>query len=143
MPAMYWMCCRSDLTEATQQIISFLNFMKVYESWPLVANNTECLVLIFPHSQFLPSDPGTDSNYTMGWTTAKLGFDSQRWQKTYFLNTVQTGSEAHPASYPMGTGGCFPGVKRPKREADHSPSPSAQVDYVQSCTSTSLYVFME
>jgi hypothetical protein len=25
---------------------------------------------------------------------------------------VQTGSEAHPASYPMGTGGSFPGVKR-------------------------------
>jgi hypothetical protein len=26
--------------------------------------------------------------------------------------SVQTGSEAHPASYPMGTGGPFPGVKR-------------------------------
>jgi hypothetical protein len=25
---------------------------------------------------------------------------------------VQTGSEAHPASYPMGTGGSFPGGKR-------------------------------
>jgi hypothetical protein len=25
---------------------------------------------------------------------------------------VQTGSEAHPASYPVGTGGPFPGVKR-------------------------------
>jgi hypothetical protein len=25
---------------------------------------------------------------------------------------VQTGSGAHPASYPMGTGGSFPGVKR-------------------------------
>jgi hypothetical protein len=29
---------------------------------------------------------------------------------------------AHPASYPMGTGAFSPGVKRPGREADHSPA---------------------
>jgi hypothetical protein len=35
---------------------------------------------------------------------------------------VQTGSEAHPASCTMGTGGPFPGAKaRPGRDADHSP----------------------
>jgi hypothetical protein len=35
---------------------------------------------------------------------------------------IQTGSEAHPASYPMGTGDPFPGGKaRPGRDADHSP----------------------
>jgi hypothetical protein len=35
---------------------------------------------------------------------------------------VQTGSGAHPASCPMGTGGPFPGGKaRPGRDADHSP----------------------
>jgi hypothetical protein len=35
---------------------------------------------------------------------------------------VQTGSEAHPASCTMGTGGPFPGGKaRPGRDADHSP----------------------
>jgi hypothetical protein len=28
-----------------------------------------------------------------------------------FLHVVQTGSEAHPASYPIGTGGSFPGGK--------------------------------
>jgi hypothetical protein len=34
---------------------------------------------------------------------------------------VQTGSGAHPASYPVGTGGPFPGGKaRPGRDADHS-----------------------
>jgi hypothetical protein len=27
------------------------------------------------------------------------------------LHSVQTGSGAHPASYPMGTGGSFPGCK--------------------------------
>jgi hypothetical protein len=27
------------------------------------------------------------------------------------LHSVQTGFRAHPASYPMGTGGSFPGIK--------------------------------
>jgi hypothetical protein len=41
---------------------------------------------------------------------------------------VQTGSGAHPASYPMGTGGSFPGGKaRPGRDADHSPPSSSEV----------------
>jgi hypothetical protein len=35
---------------------------------------------------------------------------------------VQTGSGTHPASYLMGTGAPSLGVKRPGREADHSPS---------------------
>jgi hypothetical protein len=39
---------------------------------------------------------------------------------------VQNGSGAHPASYPMGTKGSFSGVKRPKREADHSPPSSVE-----------------
>jgi hypothetical protein len=39
---------------------------------------------------------------------------------------VQTGSGAHPASYPVGTGGPFPrGKARPGRDADHSPTSSA------------------
>jgi hypothetical protein len=40
---------------------------------------------------------------------------------------VQTGSEAHPASCTVGTRGPFPGGKaRPGRDADHSPSSSAE-----------------
>jgi hypothetical protein len=42
------------------------------------------------------------------------------------LHRVQKGSAAHLVSYPMGTGGSFPGVKRPDREADHSPPSSAE-----------------
>jgi hypothetical protein len=43
---------------------------------------------------------------------------------------VQTGSVAHPASYPMGAGGPFPGGKaRPGRDADHSPPSCAEVKY--------------
>jgi hypothetical protein len=42
---------------------------------------------------------------------------------------VQTGSEAHPASCPMGSGGPFPGAKaRPGRDVDHSPTSSAEVE---------------
>jgi hypothetical protein len=41
---------------------------------------------------------------------------------------VQTGSGAHPASCPKGTGDPFPGGKaRTGREADHSPLPTALV----------------
>jgi len=38
---------------------------------------------------------------------------------------LQTGPEAHPASYSMGTGS-FPGVKRPERGVDNPPPPSAE-----------------
>jgi hypothetical protein len=42
---------------------------------------------------------------------------------------VQTGSGAHPASCTIGTGGPFPGGKaRPRRDADHSPPSSAEVE---------------
>jgi hypothetical protein len=46
-----------------------------------------------------------------------------------------------PASYPMGAGGSFPGVKRPVREADHSPPTSADVKKIWVYTSTPPYAF--
>jgi hypothetical protein len=53
----------------------------------------------------------------VGWATG-YGLDDKgsefesRWkQDLSFLHVVQTGSGAHPASYPMGTGGFFPGGK--------------------------------
>jgi hypothetical protein len=49
---------------------------------------------------------------------------------------VQNGFGARPASHPMGTRGSFPGVKRPGREADHSPPSSAEVKNIWSYTST-------
>jgi hypothetical protein len=42
----------------------------------------------------------------------------------------------------MGSGGSIPGVKRPEREADHSPPSSTEVKNAWSYTSTPLYVFM-
>jgi hypothetical protein len=40
---------------------------------------------------------------------------------------VRNGSGAHPASSPMDTRDLSLGVKRPRREADHSPPSSAEV----------------
>jgi hypothetical protein len=55
---------------------------------------------------------------------------------------VQNGSGAHPASYPMDNRGSFPGVKRPGREADHSPPSSAEVKNAWSYNSAPQYAFM-
>jgi len=55
---------------------------------------------------------------------------------------VQNCSGAHPVSYSMGTGGSFPGVKRPGREADQSPPTSAEVKSAGNYTSTPQYVLM-
>jgi hypothetical protein len=41
---------------------------------------------------------------------------------------VQNDSGAHPASYPMGIRGSFPGIQRPGREADQSPTSSAEAE---------------
>jgi hypothetical protein len=58
-----------------------------------------------------------------------IRFRSPAEAKDFFsIVCVQTGSEAHPASCTMGTGGPFPGGKaRPRRDADHSPLSSAEV----------------
>jgi hypothetical protein len=55
---------------------------------------------------------------------------------------VQIGSEVHKTSYAMGTGGSFPGVKRPGSEAEHSPPVSAKIDKMRIYTSTPPYDFM-
>jgi hypothetical protein len=44
-------------------------------------------------------------------TAGQPVFDSRRVQNFSLLQSVQTGSEAHPASYPMGNGGSFAGGK--------------------------------
>jgi hypothetical protein len=44
-----------------------------------------------------------------------------------FLNCVQNGSGVHPASYPIGIGPVFLGIKRTKHEADNSLLSSAKV----------------
>jgi hypothetical protein len=58
-----------------------------------------------------------------------IGVRSPAGAKNFFsILCVQTGSEAHPASCTMGTGGPFTGGKAwAGRDADHSPPSSAEV----------------
>jgi hypothetical protein len=69
---------------------------------------------------------------TTGWTTGRSGFDPRQRRKDFSSSLcVQTGSEAHPASCTMSTGGSFLGGKaRSGRDADHSPLSSAEVENV-------------
>jgi len=62
--------------------------------------------------------------------------------KNIFVLFTVTSSGAKTVSYPMGTGGFSPGVKRPGREADHSPQYNAEVKNAWSYTSTSPIVFI-
>jgi hypothetical protein len=54
--------------------------------------------------------------------TMELELDSRRERYFSLTRNVHTGSEAHQASYAMGTGGSFPG-----NEADHSLPHTAEV----------------
>jgi len=49
---------------------------------------------------------------------------------------VQTSFGTHSAYCLMGTGGSLPGIKRPGREADHSPPSSSEVKNVCKYTCT-------
>jgi hypothetical protein len=69
-------------------------------------------------------------------------FESREDQEFSLLRNIQTGPGAHPVSYPMDNGGPFSGVKRPRREADHSPPTSAEVKKTWIYTSPPLYAFM-
>jgi hypothetical protein len=57
------------------------------------------------------------------WKTRRSRFDPLQRRKDFSSSLcVQTGSEAHPVSCTMGTGGPFPeGKARPGRDADHPP----------------------
>jgi hypothetical protein len=63
-------------------------------------------------------------------------------QEFSVLQIVQAGSGVHTTSYPMGNGALSPGIKRPEREADHSPPTSAEVRKMWIYISTPPYTFI-
>jgi hypothetical protein len=69
-------------------------------------------------------------------------FYTRQGPNIFPLHVVQIGSGTHPASYPMGTGVSFTGVKRLGREADYSPPTNAEVKKMWIYTSTLPYAFM-
>jgi hypothetical protein len=73
-----------------------------------------------------------------GWTTGRSKFDPRQRRKDFSSNLcVQTGSGADRTSCTVGTRGSFPGAKaRPRRDADHLPPSSAEVENKQE-----LYLF--
>jgi hypothetical protein len=66
--------------------------------------------------------------WATGWTIGVLGFDSQRGLGI-FLSTTASRTALEPTQTPIQwvQGGLSLGVKRPGREADHSPPTSAEV----------------
>jgi hypothetical protein len=66
----------------------------------------------------------------MGWTIPAGATNFS------LLQNVHTGSGAHVASYPMGTGGSLVRDEVAGAELQHSPSSSAKVKKEWSCTST-------
>jgi hypothetical protein len=73
--------------------------------------------------------------------------DPQQRQKDFSCSVrVQTSSGTHPASCTVGTKGPYPGAKaQPGRDADHSPTSSAEVEneyelYVLSPQTSSWHV---
>ena len=79
-------------------VINFLNVLVKYSSFKRSRDNVVGIV-----TRYGLDGPGIES----------------RWGRD-FSAPVQTGSEAHPASYTMGTGP-FPGVKQPGRGVNHPP----------------------
>ena len=67
---------------------------------------------------------GSSVGIATGYGLDGQGIES-RWEAR-FSAPVQTGSEAHPASYTKGTGS-FPGVNRLRRGVGHPLSSSAEV----------------
>jgi hypothetical protein len=72
----------------------------------------------------------------MDW---KSGVPFPAGEDNSLLHIIQAGSRAHPSSYNMSNGGLLSrGIKRPRREGDHSLPSSAEVElYLHS-----PYVFM-
>jgi hypothetical protein len=79
------------------------------------------------------------SKAARGRKQAELGDSMPGGSKEPFLHSVQIGSGAHPASYPIGIWPPFRGIKQPGRKADLS-SPSSAETMNESFPSTLSYV---
>jgi hypothetical protein len=63
----------------------------------------------------------------MGYGIDGLGSIPDMGKRLSLLHSVQSGPESHSPSYAMVKGALLPGLKRQKRETDHSPPSSAEV----------------
>jgi hypothetical protein len=65
--------------------------------------------LLLWHNKTRKSTVGIATGY--GLDDTRVGVESRQDQEFSLLYSVQTGSGAHPASCPLGTGGFLPGSK--------------------------------
>jgi len=62
-----------------------------------------------PRQLNIVEKPSRSCNGATGWTTEKLEFDYRQGKEICLLHSDQSGSELHPAAYPMITGGSYTG----------------------------------
>jgi hypothetical protein len=82
-------------------------------------------------------------SWATSWTIGVLGFDSRRGLGIFLFTTVSRtalGPTQPPTQWVPGALSLE--IKRPVREADHSPQSSAEVNNAWSYTSIPPYVFM-
>jgi hypothetical protein len=77
-------------------------------------------------SSVMDSSVGVATGYGLDDRIIGVHFPAGDWNFS-LRHRVQTGSGAHPVSYPMDTGALYLGVKRPGTEADHSLPSSVEV----------------
>jgi hypothetical protein len=65
----------------------------------------------FVHTRYTSTQLWNEVILVWLWTTKGSEFESLWGQVFSLLHVVQTGSEVHPTSYPMGIGGSFPEIK--------------------------------
>jgi hypothetical protein len=110
---------------------SDLSHINLYSIWIYILFPSLSSLFIFPLSSFfsvfyslclLPRSWGSSVSTVSDYGLDDRGSIPDRGRGFFSSPCVQTGSGAHPASYPMGTWGPFPGDKaQPGRDADHSP----------------------
>jgi hypothetical protein len=91
------------------------------------------------------SQRSRNSSASTKWLSYKVGLPKNNGSipdKWFFLHSFQTGSGAHPATYPMRAVGLSAGGRRRGRETDIFPPPSAEVKYKWSNTSIPLHTIM-
>jgi hypothetical protein len=96
---------------------------------------SKCIRVFFFFAEIYIEDRNTYQNSVHIYAALSYGLDDRGCRFRFRVGAgnfslrhcVHFGSEAYPASYPMGTGALSLGVKRPGHEANNSPPASAEV----------------
>jgi hypothetical protein len=141
----YSVRCQKNRTRSERRFETFRNTLLFYGEGLLAPRPTPKLedptyyyyyyCCYYYYSKSRDSSVGMALGYGLDDRGSRVLFPEGGWEFSLH-HRVQNGSGAHPASYTMGTRRSFLGVKRPRREADHSPPSSAEVKNELSYTFT-------